>query len=424
MRLTFFKNTVLLVVLFAFSCGNSGGKEEKRVESREQKEESREQRAAIKETQDSGLRMQDGEVTVGAERFQLYSELLKGKNVGVVANQTSFLEKEQQHLVDFLISKGISVKKVFAPEHGFRGTADAGEHVKDGIDSKTGVPLISLYGSNKKPTPAQLKDIEILIFDIQDVGARFYTYISTLHYVMEACAESGIPVIVLDRPNPNGHYIDGPILEKEHQSFVGMHPIPIVHGMTMGEYAKMINGEGWLENKIQCELKVIPMENYDHKKEYSLPIKPSPNLPNDKAINLYPSLCFFEGTLLSEGRGTEMQFQIYGAPFLPKEKYPFTFTPKPNEGSKSPKFNGQICFGEDLRNTEKLGKINLEWLIGAYNSSWKKEDFFNSFFGKLAGTEKLQKQIENGMSAEAIRDSLKDGLKKFGKIRGKYLLYP
>ena len=354
MRLTFFKNTVLLVVLFAFSCGNSGGKEEKREESREQREESREQRAAIKETLDSGLRMQDGEVTVGAERFQLYSELLKGKNVGVVANQTSFLEKEQQHLVDFLISKGISVKKVFAPEHGFRGTADAGEHVKDGIDSKTGIPLISLYGSNKKPTQGQLKGIDVLIFDIQDVGARFYTYISTLHYVMEACAESGIPVIVLDRPNPNGHYIDGPILEKEHQSFVGMHPIPIVHGMTMGEYAKMINGEGWLENKIQCELKVIPMENYDHKKEYSLPIKPSPNLPNDKAINLYPSLCFFEGTLLSEGRGTEMQFQIYGAPFLPKEKYPFTFTPKPNEGSKSPKFNGQICFGEDLRNTERV----------------------------------------------------------------------
>src|SRR5690554_4978167 len=209
MRLTFFKNTVLLVVLFAFSCGNSGGKEEKREESREQREESREQRAAIKETQDSGLRMQDGEVTVGAERFQLYSKLLKGKNVGVVANQTSFLEKEQQHLVDFLISKGISVKKVFAPEHGFRGTADAGEHVKDGIDSKTGVPLISLYGSNKKPTEGQLKGINVMIFDIQDVGARFYTYISTLHYVMEACAESGIPVIVLDRPNPNGHYIDG-----------------------------------------------------------------------------------------------------------------------------------------------------------------------------------------------------------------------
>src|SRR5690554_5651925 len=332
MRLTFFKNTVLLIVLTVFSCGNSEG--EQRAKNGGEEEWSA---------------IQEGKIVVGAERFQVYSELLKGKNVGIVANQTSYLESEKLHLVDFLILKKVSVKKVFAPEHGFRGTADAGEHVKDGIDSKTGIPLISLYGSNKKPSPEQLKGIDVVVFDIQDVGARFYTYISTLHYVMEACAELGISVIVLDRPNPNGHYIDGPILEKQHQSFVGMHPIPIVHGMTMGEYAKMINGEGWLENKIQCELIVIPMENYDHKKKYSLPIKPSPNLPNDKAINLYPSLCFFEGTLLSEGRGTEMQFQIYGAPFLLKEKYPFTFTSNPNEGSKSPKFKDQLCYGKDLR---------------------------------------------------------------------------
>src|SRR5690554_4777220 len=332
MKFTFFKNTVLLIVLTVFACESSAEKKEIPEDS------------AQKETTHA-----DKDILMGAEQFDLYAKHLNGKNVAVVANQTSFLQNENLHLVDFLISKELTVNKVFAPEHGFRGTADAGEHVKDGIDSKTGVPLISLYGSNKKPSPEQLKGIDVLIFDIQDVGARFYTYISTLHYVMEACAESGIPVIVLDRPNPNGHYIDGPILEKEHQSFVGMHPIPIVHGMTMGEYAKMINGEGWLENKIQCELTVIPMENYDHKKEYSLPIKPSPNLPNDKAINLYPSLCFFEGTLLSEGRGTEMQFQIYGAPFLLKEKYPFTFTSNPNEGSKSPKFKDQLCYGKDLR---------------------------------------------------------------------------
>ncbi|WP_410198309.1 exo-beta-N-acetylmuramidase NamZ family protein [Aequorivita ciconiae] len=361
---------------------------------------------------------------MGAEQFHLYAELLKGRNVGVVANQTSFLGKENQHLVDFLILKKVSVKKVFAPEHGFRGTADAGEHVKDGVDSKTGVPLISLYGSNKKPSLEQLKGIDVMVFDIQDVGARFYTYISTLHYVMEACAELGIPVIVLDRPNPNGHYIDGPILEKEHQSFVGMHPVPVVHGMTIGEYAKMINGEGWLNNKIECQLTVIKMENYTHQTPYSLPIKPSPNLPNDKSINLYPSLCFFEGTFINAGRGTDMQFQVFGAPSLPASKYPFTYTPQPNEGSKDPKFKGQLCHGKDLRNEPRLSNINLEWLIESYNASGRKKDFFNSFFVKLAGTKQLQQQIEKGMSAEAIRDSWKGGLEKFEKVREKYLSYP
>ena len=409
MGFTFFKNTVLLVLLTIISCGSSsekvpltpkGGKKEgERV-------------------------MDDGrDIIVGAEQFSLYSELLKGKNVGVVANQTSFLESKKEHLVDFLVSKDIWVKKVFAPEHGFRGTADAGEHVKDGVDAKTGIPIISLYGSNKKPSQEQLKGLDVVVFDIQDVGARFYTYISTLHYVMEACAEAEIPVVVFDRPNPNGHYIDGPILEKEHQSFVGMHPIPIVHGMTIGEYAKMINGEGWLKDKMQCDLSVIEMKNYTHNTPYSLPIKPSPNLPNDKAINLYPSLCFFEGTFINAGRGTAMQFQVFGAPSLPASQFPFTYTPQSNEGAKEPKFKGQLCHGKDLRQVPQLNQINLEWLIETYNANGKKKDFFNSFFVKLAGTRKLQQQIEQGLSANAIQDSWKGGLLDFKKKREQYLIY-
>ncbi len=410
MRFTFFKNTVLLVLLTILSCGSSGEKKEKGEDSEEK--------------QETGNRTQDDEILVGAEQFTLYSKLLQDKNVAVVANQTSFLEKEKQHLVDFLISKNIAVKKVFAPEHGFRGTADAGEHIKDGVDSKTGLPLISLYGSNKKPSPEQLKGIDVVIFDIQDVGARFYTYISTLHYVMEACAEAGIPMIIMDRPNPNGHYIDGPILEKEYQSFVGMHPVPVVHGMTIGEYAKMINGEGWLKGGVKCQLIVIEIKNYTHKIPYSLPIKPSPNLPNDKSINLYPSLCFFEGTFINAGRGTDMQFQVFGAPSLPASKYPFEYTPQPNEGSKDPKFKGKLCHGKDLRQALRLDKINLEWLIDAYNDNGKKKDFFNSFFVKLAGTKKLQQQIEEGWSPKEIRDSWRDGLAEFEKIREKYVLYP
>lgn len=409
MGFTFFKNTVLLVLLTIISCGSSSEKVP----------------LTPKGGNEDGERvMNDGrDIIVGAEQFSHYSELLKGKNVGVVANQTSFLENEKEHLVDFLVSKDIKVNKVFAPEHGFRGTADAGEHVKDGIDSKTGIPIISLYGSNKKPSQEQLKGLDVVVFDIQDVGARFYTYISTLHYIMEACAEAGIPVVVFDRPNPNGHYIDGPILEKEHQSFVGMHPIPIVHGMTIGEYAKMINGEGWLKDKMQCELSVIEMKNYTHNTPYSLPIKPSPNLPNDKAINLYPSLCFFEGTFINAGRGTEMQFQVFGAPSLPASQFPFTYTPQSNEGAKEPKFKGQLCHGKDLRQEPRLNKINLEWLIETYNANGKRKDFFNSFFVKLAGTKELQQQIEQGLSANAIRDSWKEGLVDFEKKREKYLIY-
>lgn len=406
MKFTFFKNTVLLIVLTVFACGSSAENKENPVKTTENRTTSA-----------------DEEILMGAEQFDVYSEYLIGKNIAVVANQTSFLQNENQHVVDFLLTEKIKVAKVFAPEHGFRGTADAGEHVKDGIDSKTGIPLISLYGSNKKPTQEQLKGIDIVIFDIQDVGARFYTYISTLHYVMEACAEAGITVIVLDRPNPNGHYIDGPILEMEHQSFVGMHPIPVVHGMTIGEYAQMINGEGWLQNQMECDLIVIEMKNYHHNKPYSLPIKPSPNLPNDQSINLYPSLCFFEGTFVNAGRGTDMQFQVFGAPSLPADQFPFTYTPQSNEGAKHPKFKGQRCYGKDLRQHPPLEQLNLEWVIEVYEAHGKKPDFFTSFFTLLAGTKQLQQQIEQGLTASAIRHSWKNDLEDFKKTRAKYLIY-
>jgi uncharacterized protein YbbC (DUF1343 family) len=443
MKLTFVKNTFLILVLLFFSCGSQTTESNRLVSDAlvvvpnadnplnlpiTEDDAPKGKKTAVVKTGE--LRIVD-EIVTGAEQFSRYAPLLKNKKVAVVANQTSFLQNEKQHLVDFLLAKKIAVKKVFAPEHGFRGTADAGELVKDGVDSKTGVPLISLYGNNKKPSQEQLKGIDVLVFDIQDVGARFYTYISTLHYVMEACAEAGIAVIVLDRPNPNGHYIDGPILEKEYQSFVGMHPVPIVHGMTIGEYAKMVNGEGWLKDKAKCDLIVIDMQNYTHQTAYSLPIKPSPNLPNDQAINLYPSLCFFEGTFINAGRGTDMQFQVFGAPSLPASKYTFEFTPKSNEGAKEPKFKNQLCHGMDLRKEPRLNKINLEWLIDAYNANGNlpagkagKKDFFNSFFVKLAGTEKLQQQIEQGLSAEEIRETWKEGLAGFMKIREQYLLYP
>ncbi|MFY7672261.1 exo-beta-N-acetylmuramidase NamZ domain-containing protein [Tenacibaculum sp. MEBiC06402] len=369
-------------------------------------------------------------IVPGANRTGIYIPLLKGKRIAIVANQTSIIEKKSKfnpeitsfHLVDYIHnSKEIEVVKVFAPEHGFRGKADAGEHIKDGIDSKTGLPIISLYGKNKKPSKEQLTNIDVVVFDIQDVGVRFYTYISTLHYIMEACAENNIPLILLDRPNPNGHYIDGPLLESEHKSFVGMHPIPVVYGMTIGEYGKMINGEGWLENQVKCDLTVISIKNYTHTSKYSLPVKPSPNLPNDTSINLYPSLCFFEGTNVSAGRGTNFQFQIYGSPFLNEMNY--TFTPKPNDGAKYPKHKEKTCFGEDLRNTEHLSKLNLKWLIKAYQKTDKKEEFFNKFFTKLAGTELLQSQIEKGLSQQEIENSWKKDLENFKKIRKKYLIY-
>lgn len=360
------------------------------------------------------------EIKTGADNFDAYIPLLKNKKIGIVTNQTGILTNKT-HLVDFLLEKKINLLKIFAPEHGFRGTADAGEHVVDGKDLKTNLPIISLYGDNKKPKPEQLAGIDILIFDLQDVGARFYTYISSLHYIMEACSENNIQLIVLDRPNPNGGIVDGPILEKEFTSFVGMHPIPLLHGMTICEYAKMINGEKWLKNEIQCNLTVIHCLNYNRNMEYSLPTKPSPNLPNDQSINLYASLCLFEGTNVSVGRGTEKQFQIYGSPFLPKNG--FSFTPVPNFGAKEPTHKNQICFGEDLTSIPKVKQLELKWLIKSYQNTSDKTKFFNSFFTKLAGTKKLQQQIEAGVSETEIRKSWEKGLNEFKKTREKYLIY-
>lgn len=361
-------------------------------------------------------------IRTGADNYEKYLPLLKNKKAGIVTNQTGILTNKT-HLVDFLLEKKIAIQTIFAPEHGFRGTADAGEHIVDGKDAQTGLSIISLYGDNKKPKPAQLAGIDVMVFDLQDVGARFYTYISSLHYVMEACAENGIPLIILDRPNPNGSIVDGPLLEKEFTSFVGMHPIPLLHGMTIGEYGKMINGEKWLKNAAQCKLTVIPCVNYNRKMQYSLPVKPSPNLPNDQSINLYASLCFFEGTNVSVGRGTEKQFQIYGSPFLAKNNFTFTFTPKPNFGAKDPVHNGKECFGEDLSSYPKLTRLELKWLIKAYQNTGDKTKFFNSFFTKLAGTKKLQTQIENGTPESKIRQTWQKDLTSFKKMRTKYLIY-
>ena len=361
-------------------------------------------------------------IKTGADNYQKYLPLLKDKKVGIVTNQTGILS-DNTHLVDFLLEKKIAIQTIFAPEHGFRGTADAGEHVVDGKDPKTGLSIISLYGDNKKPKPAQLANIDVMVFDLQDVGARFYTYISSLHYVMEACAENGIPLIILDRPNPNGSIADGPLLEKEFTSFVGMHPIPLLHGMTIGEYGQMINGQKWLRNAAQCKLTVIPCINYNRKMQYSLLVKPSPNLPNDQSINLYASLCLFEGTTVSVGRGTEKQFQIYGSPFLTKKSFDFSFTPKPNFGAKDPMHNGKECFGEDLTSYPKLTQLELKWVIKAYQNTTDKTKFFNAFFTKLAGTKKLQQQIENGVSENKIRQSWQKDLTAFKKMRTKYLIY-
>ncbi len=356
----------------------------------------------------------------GAQQSELYLPLLEGKNVGLVVNQTSRLDSV--HLVDFLVAENVAVQKIFAPEHGFRGEASAGEYVTDGKDTQTRRPILSLYGKTKKPTPAMLEGLDVVIFDIQDVGARFYTYISTLHYVMEACGEAQIPVIVLDRPNPNGHYVDGMVLELEHQSFVGMHPIPVVHGCTVGELARMINGEGWLENQIFCDLTVIPCQNYTHQMDYKLPVRPSPNLPTSRSISLYPSLCFFEGTVWSAGRGTDFPFEVVGHPELPQTD--FSFVPKANAGAKYPKHEHKTCYGFDLRDAAyRTDTLQLGFLVKAYEQFPQKEEFFNNFLTKLAGTTKLQKQIESGMSAAEIRQSWQTDLQEYERIRENYLLY-
>ena len=358
------------------------------------------------------------QIKLGIDQTYNYFPLLMDKNIAIVANQTSIINGV--HLVDTLLKADFNIIKVFSPEHGFRGKADAGSYIENEIDKTSGLPIVSLYGKNKKPTKEQLQNIDFIVFDIQDVGVRFYTYISTLHYVMEAAAENNVSVLVLDRPNPNGYYVDGPVLDTTFSSFVGMHPIPIVHGMTIGEYAQMINGQHWLNNGLKCNLKVIPLLNYDRKMSYDLPIKPSPNLPNAKSVNLYPSLCFFEGTNVSVGRGTNFPFQHFGAPYLNSDYF---FIPKSGPGSKYPKHENKKCFGKDLRNENFLNQINLDYLLFAYQNCIDKESFFNNFFDKLAGGNTLKKQIIAGLTSEEIRHSWKHDLQEFQKMRESYLLY-
>ncbi len=370
---------------------------------------------------------QQNRIVTGAERLGEYLPLLKNKNIALVANQTSLVKTD--HLVDVLLNEGVNVLKVFSPEHGFRGNNDAGEKVKDEFDLQTGLPIYSLYGKSKqKPSKELLKDVDAMVFDLQDVGARFYTYISTLHYVMEACAENGIPLVIMDRPNPNGHYVDGPVLDLKYQSFVGMHPIPVVHGLTIAEYAKMINGEGWLGNELQCILEIIPCKNYDHNTPYKLPVPPSPNLPNMKSVYLYPSLCFFEGTNVSVGRGTDLPFQIFGSPYM--KNLSFQFTPNPTFGAKHPKHQGQICYGEKLTDFSedslfKMQELNFNWLINAYHSFNDDPTFFNknNFFNLLAGSDKLMNLIKGGANAKQIRETYQNELDMFKKSRKKYLIY-
>lgn len=367
------------------------------------------------------------QIVVAANRTTAYLPSITDKRIAVVANQTSviFKDKGHVHLVDSLVSLGVNIKKVFAPEHGFRGTVDAGELVNDGTDTKTGLPIVSLYGKNKKPQPEQLANIDLVLFDIQDVGVRFYTYIATLQLLMEACAEAGIPVIVLDRPNPNGGYVDGPTMEKEHTNFLGMQPIPLVHGMTIGEYASMINEEGWLANQKKVNLTIVSLLHYAHDSVYSVPIRPSPNLPNDQSINLYPSLGLFEGTHVNAGRGTEFQFQRYGASFLDSTSLDFKYIPKPNFGSKYPKEEGKTCFGEDLSTAPRTHEVSLKWLLKAYHNCTDKSQFFKTAgFTKHAGTKKLQQQIEAGLSEAEIKATWQADIEAFKRIREKYLLYP
>lgn len=366
-------------------------------------------------------------VQPGAWNTDAYLPLLRGKKVALMVNHSSLIG--QTHLVDSLLSSGVQIAKIFAPEHGFRGDAADGEQIADGMDLATGLPVISLYGKKKKPTQADLDGIDLVIFDIQDVGVRFYTFTSALSYLMEACAEFNVPLMVLDRPNPLGFYVDGPVLEPAFKSYVGLHPIPVVYGMTIGEWAAMVNGEGWLENGVQCSLTIIPCENYDHNTRYELPVPPSPNLPNMRAVYLYPSLCFFEGTEISVGRGTAIPFQCFGAPQL--QYGDFFFTPQPNAGSKYPPHKGQQCRGVDLSalpvdTLKNRTAIQLSYLLTAYNNYADKSSFFleTGYFEKLAGTAELRKQIKAGMTEHEIRNSWQPGINRFKKIRNKYLLYP
>ncbi|MCE7039960.1 exo-beta-N-acetylmuramidase NamZ domain-containing protein [Dyadobacter sp. CY312] len=373
-------------------------------------------------------------IVIGAERTSEYLDYLKGKKVGILVNQTSIIGKTP--IVDSLVALGVNIVLIFGPEHGFRGTASNGDKVSDSVDPKTGIPAISLYGKLKKPTKEQLAKIDLLIFDIQDVGARFYTYINTLGHVMEACAENNKEMLILDRPNPNGFLIDGPILEKHLYSGIGMYRIPISHGLTMAEFAQMINGEGWLPNNMKCKLKIIKIANYNHDMPYTLPVMPSPNLNTQQSVMLYPHICFFEGTILSQGRGTYMPFTVLGAPLL-KGKYEFSFKPQSIKGmSETPLHQNEDCYGLDLRKFdtsvfEKNRKLNLKWIMDLYKAYPDKDKFFDRSqskqmgdFDKLAGTENLRKQIIAGASEAEIRKSWEPGLSEFKEIRKKYLLYP
>ena len=414
----------ILILLFLSSCRSKKGIDEN-IQLDEKRDLSSEQVQvpALQEVDYELDRQKPLNLVMGCEQFDLYLDSLKGKNVAIVSNQTSVIGKS--HLVDTLLSKGVNLVKVFTPEHGFRGDADAGEKVYSGIDAKTGLSLISLYANNKKPTPAQMANVDVVLFDIQDVGVRFYTYISTLHYVMEACAETGKPLIVLDRPNPNGHYVDGPVREPAFKSFVGMHPVPVVHGMTIGEYAKMVNEELWLSGQLKCKLTIVPMKGYTHKERYALPIAPSPNLRSELAIAVYPSLCLFEATTVSIGRGTTTPFEVYGHPYFPTTD--FTFTPFSSFGAKNPLWENTECFGFDLKQTTKkrLYELKIDWLINAKEYLGDSIPFINrpGFFDRLAGTSTLREQIMHGVSEKEIRTSWKPGIEAFRKIRQKYLIY-
>lgn len=360
------------------------------------------------------------EIIQGAERVDYYFNKLNDKKIAIIANNTSVIKtsKGSTHIIDTLIARGLSINKIFSPEHGFLGDKDDGEKFEN--DFYNNIEIISLYGGNRKLKDEDIEDIDIIIFDIQDVGVRFYTYLSTLHYAMQSAARKNKKFIIMDRANPNSFYIDGPILDLKNSSFIGLHPVPIVYGMTIGEYGLMINGEGWLENNLKVDLEVIKLKNYNHKLKYEPPIRPSPNLPNIQSIYLYPSLAFLEKTEVSVGRGTTIQFQIYGHPDF---KGDFSFTPQPNFGSQYPKLKGVMSYGEDLRNYKTSNMIELKWLINSFTQINDKNNFFRSDFDKLSGTSNLKKQIIEGLSESEIRDSWKEGLEKFKKIRKKYLLY-
>ncbi len=376
---------------------------------------------------DSATQNESEPIVPGAWQTEVFFPMLAGKRLALVGNHSSLIG--EVHLADSMLNAGFNLVKVFSPEHGFRGHAAAGEKVQSGVDTQTGLPVISLYGANRRPSPGDLAGIDLIIFDIQDVGARFYTYISTMSYMMEEAARQNIPMLILDRPNPNGHFTDGPIREEKHTSFVGLHPIPLVHGMTVAEYAQMVNGQGWLGDDLECELHIVEVKNYTRDIWYELPVAPSPNLPNMTSIMLYPGLCMFEGTTVSLGRGTDFPFQVYGHPELPAEKFPFTFTPESRTAAPNPPQLDQLCHGIDLRTDTpeelmEVSRFDLSQLINAYSHFPDKDNFFNNFFNRLAGTDELQKQIKAGMSEEEIRATWQPGLEAFREMRREYLIYP